>query len=76
MIINLVFGQVILTYYSSGRHLSTRDTYQVDVIVLDFSKAFDTVPHQRLLKKLHTMVLVLMVEYMVNSETVLGPLCF
>ena len=27
--------------------------YSVDVIFLDFQKAFDSVPHQRLLKKIH-----------------------
>ena len=26
---------------------------QVDIVLLDFAKAFDTVPHHRLLKKLH-----------------------
>ena len=28
------------------------DKIQTDLIVLDFSKAFDVVPHQRLLRKL------------------------
>jgi len=32
--------------------------YQVDVILLDFNKAFDTVPHQRLLKNYTIMVFV------------------
>jgi hypothetical protein len=27
---------------------------QVDMLILDFSKAFDTVPHKRLLKKLES----------------------
>ena len=52
-----------------GRDISTQETqlltlahellssldvgYQHDLIILDFSKAFDRVPHERLLKKLN-----------------------
>ena len=32
---------------------SLDNSRQVEMIILDFSKAFDWVPHQRLLKKLH-----------------------
>ena len=28
---------------------------QADLIIMDFRKAFDSVPHQRLLKKLHSV---------------------
>ena len=31
------------------------DRGQVDLIIMDFSKAFDSVPHQRLLRKLHNI---------------------
>ena len=34
-------------------HLAIDQTHQVDVIFIDFQKAFDKVPHQRLLTKLH-----------------------
>ena len=43
--------QLILTTYDMlKQHDSGK---QLDVIILDFSKAFDTVPHSRLLGKLH-----------------------
>ena len=35
------------------RPVSLAEGNQVDVILLDFSKAFDKVAHQRLLHKLH-----------------------
>ena len=44
---------------------------QMDIILLDFSKAFDKVPHQRLLTKLH--------HYGIQGNpqgTVIGPLLF
>ena len=42
--------QLILTYQDLAQTTDKRG--QVDMLVLDFAKAFDTVPHQRLLKKL------------------------
>lgn len=44
-------SQLLITTHDLMRH---RDkNHQVDVAVLDFSKAFDTVPHAKLLHKLH-----------------------
>ena len=42
--------QLVNTIESVARSLDQRE--QVDMLVLDFSKAFDTVPHQRLLRKM------------------------
>ncbi|KAL8613876.1 hypothetical protein ACOMHN_032866 [Nucella lapillus] len=43
--------QLIITNHDIAKRLSKGA--QVDVVLLDFSKAFDKVPHQRLLRKLH-----------------------
>ncbi|KAL8609731.1 hypothetical protein ACOMHN_042770 [Nucella lapillus] len=43
--------QLIITNHDIAKRLSMGA--QVDVVLLDFSKAFDKVPHQRLLRKLH-----------------------
>ena len=42
--------QLVNTIEQVARSLDRRE--QVDMLVLDFSKAFDTVPHQRLLRKM------------------------
>ena len=41
--------QLLLTYHDLASTVDNRG--QVDMLVLDFAKAFDTVPHQRLLSK-------------------------
>ena len=43
--------QLITMYHDLAQALDSN--IQTDMIVLDFSKAFDRVPHQRLLKKIH-----------------------
>ena len=44
-------SQLILTVNDLALSLNKRS--QIDLIIMDFSKAFDTVPHNRLLNKLH-----------------------
>ncbi|XP_072043590.1 uncharacterized protein [Amphiura filiformis] len=44
-------SQLLLTINDLAEGL--RDKHQIDTILLDFSKAFDRVPHERLLQKLH-----------------------
>ena len=44
-------SQLIITIQEIAKTIDDRK--QTDVILLDFSKAFDKVPHKRLLKKLH-----------------------
>ena len=42
----VIITKVFIVYVMDSHH-------QVDLILLDFTKAFDTVPHKRLLTKLH-----------------------
>ena len=44
-------SQLILTIQDLAAGLSAKS--QIDAILLDFSKAFDKVPHERLAAKLH-----------------------
>ena len=46
-------SQLALTVDDLAKSLNSQG--QLDLIIMDFSKAFDTVPHQRLLHKLHNM---------------------
>jgi hypothetical protein len=43
--------QLVNTIEEVARSIDNRQ--QIDMLILDFSKAFDTVPHQRLLQKMH-----------------------
>jgi hypothetical protein len=43
-------SQLVIATEDIARNLD--NSQQVDMLILDFSKAFDTVPHKRLLKKL------------------------
>ena len=44
-------SQLIITTHDLAQSLNNK--LQVDMIIMDFSKAFDTVPHNRLLNKLN-----------------------
>ena len=44
-------SQLIITPHDLAQSLNNK--LQVDMIIMDFSKAFDTVPHNRLLNKLN-----------------------
>jgi hypothetical protein len=45
-------SQLVITTEDIARNLDNNQ--QVDMLIFDFSKAFDTVPHKRLLKKLES----------------------
>jgi hypothetical protein len=45
-------SQLVITTEDIARNLDNNQ--QVDILILDFSKAFDTVPHKHLLKKLES----------------------
>ena len=45
-------SQLVITTEDIARNLDNNQ--QVDMLILDFSKAFDTVPHKRLLKKMES----------------------
>jgi tRNA A58 N-methylase Trm61 len=47
-----MWSQLVITTEDIARNLDNNQ--QVDMLILDFSKAFDTVPHKRLLKKLES----------------------
>ena len=73
MIINMDFGKAIYSMESQLVTVTEDNLYaidhklQTDVILSDFQKAFDTVPHQRLLSKLSSYGIQNQTDSWINS---------
>ena len=57
-------SQLIITTQDLAQSLNNK--LQIDIIIMDFSKAFDTVPHNRLLNKLNRYILRWMGSFLLD----------